>query len=118
MSSPSYSLLGLIIHICCSIIGAGPVPGFWYDASCWPTTCRLGRGCRDHHRNPDRRRSSPCFVCLPSSPQSQVVVGSLNDWQKERQFETLNQKKEERTVKVIRNGREHLIDIKVRRPHG
>ncbi|KAG9315051.1 Ca-transporting ATPase [Chiua virens] len=41
-----------------------------------------------------------------------VVVGSLNDWQKERQFEALNQKKDERTVKVIRNGKEHAIDIK------
>ncbi|KAG6370021.1 hypothetical protein JVT61DRAFT_12540 [Boletus reticuloceps] len=42
-----------------------------------------------------------------------VVVGSLNDWQKERQFEALNQKNDERTVKVIRNGKEHLIDIKI-----
>ncbi|KAF8440336.1 Ca-transporting ATPase [Boletus edulis BED1] len=41
-----------------------------------------------------------------------VVVGSLNDWKKERQFEVLNQKKDERTVKVIRNGEERLIDIK------
>ncbi|OAX36045.1 calcium-translocating P-type ATPase, partial [Rhizopogon vinicolor AM-OR11-026] len=39
-----------------------------------------------------------------------VVVGSLNDWQKERQFKVLNEKKEERGVKVIRNGVEHLID--------
>jgi hypothetical protein len=43
----------------------------------------------------------------------QVVVGSLNDWQKERQFRALNEKKEERGVKVIRNGVEHLIDVKV-----
>jgi len=42
-----------------------------------------------------------------------VVVGSLNDWQKERQFKVLNEKKEERGVKVIRNGVEHLIDVKV-----
>ncbi|KAF8552699.1 calcium-translocating P-type ATPase [Imleria badia] len=41
-----------------------------------------------------------------------VVVGSLNNWQKEHQFEVLNQKKDECTVKVIRNGKEHLIDIK------
>ncbi|KAH7919721.1 Ca-transporting ATPase [Leucogyrophana mollusca] len=41
-----------------------------------------------------------------------VVVGSLNDWQKERQFKALNEKKEERGVKVIRNGVEHVIDIK------
>lgn len=41
-----------------------------------------------------------------------VIVGSLNDWQKERQFKVLNEKKEERGVKVIRNGVEHLIDVK------
>ena len=42
------------------------------------------------------------------------MVGSLNDWQKERQFKTLNEKKEERGVKVIRDGVEKVIDIKVR----
>jgi Ca2+-transporting ATPase len=42
-----------------------------------------------------------------------VVVGSLNDWQKERQFRALNDKKEERGVKVIRDGDEKVIDIKV-----
>lgn len=41
-----------------------------------------------------------------------VMVGSLNDWQKERQFRVLNDKKEERGVKVIRNGLEHVIDVK------
>jgi Ca2+-transporting ATPase len=43
-----------------------------------------------------------------------VVVGSFNDWQKERQFQTLNDKKEEHGVKVIRGGVETVIDIKVR----
>lgn len=42
-----------------------------------------------------------------------VVVGSLNDWQKERQFKTLNEKKEDRTVKVLRQGVERVINIKV-----
>ncbi|EJU04832.1 calcium-translocating P-type ATPase [Dacryopinax primogenitus] len=41
-----------------------------------------------------------------------VLVGSLNDWQKERQFKKLNEKKEDRSVKVIRMGREMLINIK------
>ncbi|KAG6844224.1 hypothetical protein H0H87_008672 [Tephrocybe sp. NHM501043] len=41
-----------------------------------------------------------------------VIVGSLNDWQKERQFKELNDKKEERGVKVIRDGVECVIDIK------
>jgi hypothetical protein len=44
---------------------------------------------------------------------AQVIVGSLNDWQKERQFKVLNEKKEERGVKVIRDGVEQVIDIKV-----
>ncbi|KIJ51508.1 hypothetical protein M422DRAFT_157926 [Sphaerobolus stellatus SS14] len=41
-----------------------------------------------------------------------VVVGSLNDWQKERQFRALNEKKEDRGVKVIRHGEEKVINIK------
>ncbi|GJJ08344.1 hypothetical protein Clacol_002555 [Clathrus columnatus] len=41
-----------------------------------------------------------------------VVVGSLNDWQKERQFQKLNEKKEDRGVKVIRHGVEMIINVK------
>ncbi|KAF8267736.1 hypothetical protein EI94DRAFT_1801308 [Lactarius quietus] len=33
-----------------------------------------------------------------------VGVGSLNDWQKERQFQVLNEKKEDRLLNVIRDG--------------
>ena len=43
-----------------------------------------------------------------------VIVGSLNDWQKEKQFKALNEKKEDRTVKVIRDGNEKVINTKVR----
>lgn len=39
------------------------------------------------------------------------IVGSLNDWQKERQFKLLNAKKEERNVKVIRQGSPMLISV-------
>lgn len=46
-------------------------------------------------------------------PVLQVGVGSLNDWQKERQFQSLNKKKDIRNLKVIRDGTEKLIDIKV-----
>ena len=42
------------------------------------------------------------------------MVGSLNDWQKERQFQALNEKKEDRSVKVIRDGAEKVINIMVR----
>ncbi|KAH8105591.1 calcium-translocating P-type ATPase [Phellopilus nigrolimitatus] len=41
-----------------------------------------------------------------------VVVGSMNDWQKEKQFKKLNEKKEDRTVKVIRDGAEKVINVK------
>lgn len=40
-----------------------------------------------------------------------VLVGSLNDWQKERQFQKLNAKKEDRDVKIIRDGKESLISV-------
>ena len=39
------------------------------------------------------------------------MVGSVNDWQKERQFPVLNDKKEERGVKVIRNGIKTVVDV-------
>lgn len=39
------------------------------------------------------------------------MVGSVNDWQKEHQFQTLNEKKKERGVKVIRDGMETIIDV-------
>ena len=42
----------------------------------------------------------------------QVIIGSLNDWQKERQLEALYEKKEERCVKVIRGGTETIIDVR------
>ncbi|KAH0499593.1 hypothetical protein TgHK011_006774 [Trichoderma gracile] len=38
-----------------------------------------------------------------------VIVGALNDWQKERQFQKLNMKKEDRSVKVIRSGESDLV---------
>ena len=40
-----------------------------------------------------------------------VVVGSLNDWEKEERFKTLNAKKEDRLVKVIRDGEERQIHL-------
>lgn len=43
-----------------------------------------------------------------------VLVGSLNDWQKEKQFKVLNEKKEDRTVRVMRDGIEMVINTKVR----
>ncbi|BEI91925.1 uncharacterized protein CcaverHIS019_0407450 [Cutaneotrichosporon cavernicola] len=41
-----------------------------------------------------------------------VLVGSINDWQKERQFKELNDKREDRSMKVIRNGQEQVINVR------
>ncbi|KAK3068435.1 plasma membrane calcium [Teratosphaeriaceae sp. CCFEE 6253] len=40
-----------------------------------------------------------------------VMVGALNDWQKERQFAKLNKKKDDRNVKLVRSGRTQEISI-------
>lgn len=40
-----------------------------------------------------------------------VLVGSLNDWQKERQFVKLNRKKQDRDVNVTRSGKTSEISI-------
>ncbi|TQN66057.1 Calcium-transporting ATPase 2 [Colletotrichum shisoi] len=40
-----------------------------------------------------------------------TLVGSLNDWQKERAFVKLNAKKEDREVKVIRSGKSFMINV-------
>ncbi|KAH8885976.1 calcium-translocating P-type ATPase [Thozetella sp. PMI_491] len=40
-----------------------------------------------------------------------VVVGTVNDWQMERQFNRLNQKHNDRTVKVIRSGKSVEIPV-------
>ncbi|SCV00491.1 LANO_0F07140g1_1 [Lachancea nothofagi CBS 11611] len=40
-----------------------------------------------------------------------VLVGSANDYQKERQFAQLNEKKSDREIVVLRNGDDHLISI-------
>ena len=40
-----------------------------------------------------------------------IGVGSINDWQKKKQFEALKEKREERSIKVVRDGRKQLIHI-------
>ncbi|KAI0396608.1 putative calcium P-type ATPase [Xylariaceae sp. FL0594] len=40
-----------------------------------------------------------------------VLVGSLNDWKKERQFAQLNRKKSDRTVKAVRSGKTVEISV-------
>lgn len=40
-----------------------------------------------------------------------VLVGATNDWQKEKQFQKLNAKKDDRGAKVIRDGKEQIISV-------
>ncbi|KAI2633562.1 plasma membrane calcium-transporting ATPase [Hypomontagnella submonticulosa] len=40
-----------------------------------------------------------------------TLVGSLNDWQKERAFVRLNAKKEDREIKVVRSGKSFMINV-------
>ncbi|KFY25613.1 hypothetical protein V493_04556 [Pseudogymnoascus sp. VKM F-4281 (FW-2241)] len=40
-----------------------------------------------------------------------VIVGALNDWQKERQFAKLNKKKQDRVVRVTRSGKTQEVSI-------
>lgn len=40
-----------------------------------------------------------------------TLVGSINDWQKERAFVRLSAKKDEREVKVTRSGKQALISV-------
>ena len=40
-----------------------------------------------------------------------VLVGSLNDWQKERAFVRLNAKKDDREIKVVRSGKSFMINV-------
>jgi len=40
-----------------------------------------------------------------------VAVGTVNDWQMERQFVKLNKKSDDRTVKVIRSGKSIEISV-------
>lgn len=41
-----------------------------------------------------------------------TVVGSLNDWQKEKAFVKLNAKKDDREIKVIRSGKSFMINVR------
>lgn len=40
-----------------------------------------------------------------------TVVGSFNDWQKEKAFVKLNAKKDDREIKVIRSGKSFMINV-------
>ncbi|GKT41889.1 calcium-transporting ATPase PAT1 [Colletotrichum spaethianum] len=40
-----------------------------------------------------------------------VLVGSINDWKMQRQFNTLNKKNDDRTIKVVRSGKSVEISV-------
>jgi P-type Ca2+ transporter type 2C len=42
---------------------------------------------------------------------ARTISASLNDWQKEKQFEALNEKREDHLVKVLCDGREQLVHV-------
>lgn len=50
-----------------------------------------------------------CAICIAIIIV--VLVGALNDYQKERAFVRLNTKKEDREVKVIRSGKSFMISV-------
>jgi len=50
-----------------------------------------------------------CAICIAIVVV--VLVGSLNDWQKERAFVKLNSKKDDREVKVMRSGKSFMISV-------
>ena len=80
--------------MCRSIARPRPLPGLGHGSPSRRTSGRLGRG-----------RHIIVAVLIV------VGVGSINDWQKEKQFEALNEKREDRFVKVLRDGREQLIYV-------
>lgn len=58
--------------------------------------------------------SSPHWVestAIMAAVMIVVLFGSLYDWRKARQFMALNEKKEERGVKVVRDGAESIINV-------
>ena len=50
-----------------------------------------------------------CAICI--AIVIVVLVGSLNDYQKERAFVKLNAKKENREIKVIRSGKSFMVSV-------
>lgn len=50
-----------------------------------------------------------CAICI--AIVIVVLVGALNDYQKERAFVRLNTKKEDREVKVIRSGKSFMVSV-------
>ncbi|GAB0136531.1 hypothetical protein EsDP_00004830 [Epichloe bromicola] len=63
------------------------------------------------HKNGEAKVEWVEGVAIVAAIAIVVIVGSLNDYSKERQFSRLNKKKQDRNVKVIRSGK--TIEISV-----
>ena len=59
---------------------------------------------------PTQPKNPNVFLCL-SLVVIVVMVNSVNDWQKEKQFRKLNAKKEDRQIQVIRGGEQQQVSI-------
>jgi len=78
-------------------------------------TISLGLGLYQDFGQPDRYRGPKVRwvegVTILVAVAIVVVVGSLNDYQKERQFIKLNEKKKDRVIKAIRSGKTVQISV-------
>ncbi|KAF9928668.1 hypothetical protein FBU30_002189 [Linnemannia zychae] len=65
------------------------------------------------HHDPDEPRVGWVEgVAILAAVAAVVFTNAINDYQKERQFRKLNAKKDDRCVKLLRDGREQEINIK------
>ncbi|KAF9182887.1 hypothetical protein BGZ51_004363 [Haplosporangium sp. Z 767] len=65
-----------------------------------------------HHKDEDPRVGWVEGVAILAAVAAVVFTNAINDYQKERQFRKLNAKKEDRNVKLLRDGREQEINVK------
>ncbi|KAF9282591.1 hypothetical protein BGZ68_005867 [Mortierella alpina] len=65
------------------------------------------------HHNPEEPRVGWVEgVAILAAVAAVVFTNAINDYQKERQFRKLNAKKDDRSVKLLRDGREQEVNVK------
>ncbi|KAG0253988.1 hypothetical protein BG011_006034 [Mortierella polycephala] len=65
-----------------------------------------------HHNPDDPRVGWVEGVAILAAVAAVVFTNAINDYQKERQFRKLNAKKEDRNVKLLRDGHEKEVNVK------